>query len=347
MINDVTVTIDVQKVTGTAGMGFPLIIYKEPTPSEGEATASPYTELKTQNFSSEVTALKDFVDIMLGGSNPPDKIATMSYTGTVTADSLKTLLEGVETKGWRQVVIIDYKGATDYGTLLDYIKGTKKVIYVPKTLIPSNYEVAQNKRVIAVAGESLTGTDDKPFETAIDNIADIFGATCGLAAGSFTYKNIIVNGGHVMDNDEYATAVKASNAYPFIAVLEKAGDNVTSDGQAISGDYIDVVDSEDYIVNQIEYQLQKLLNVQNKIPYTNNGIAMLESAVLNVLVGAYNNGMIADNEDGSPAYDVSFAMREDAEAEDIQARRYIGGKFEFVLSGAIHTVKVNGTIKYV
>ena len=74
---------------------------------------------------------------------------------------------------------------------------------------------------------------------------------------------------------------------------------------------------------------------------------MLESVTVNVLKDAYNNGVIADNEDGTPAYSVNFGLRENADAEDIQARKYCDGKFGFVLAGAIHYAKINGTIKYV
>ena len=59
---------------------------------------------------------------------------------------------------------------------------------------------------------------------------------------------------------------------------------------------------------------------------------------------AYNKGMIATNEDGSAAYTVDYAMRENTEPADRAARKYLGGQFSFALAGAIHEVEITGEI---
>ena len=59
---------------------------------------------------------------------------------------------------------------------------------------------------------------------------------------------------------------------------------------------------------------------------------------------AANNGMIAQNEDGSYNYTVTFGARSDCAASDISARQYCEGQFEFALAGAIHTGKITGSI---
>jgi hypothetical protein len=92
------------------------------------------------------------------------------------------------------------------------------------------------------------------------------------------------------------------------------------------------------------YKTQKVLNNAAKVPYDNNGIAMLESVAVDVLQGAFNDGMIATKEDGSPDYTVSYALREDTSEVDRAARQYIGGTFTFALAGAIHRVEITGTI---
>jgi hypothetical protein len=82
-----------------------------------------------------------------------------------------------------------------------------------------------------------------------------------------------------------------------------------------------------------------------KVPYDNNGIAVLESVAVNVMKDAYNKGMIAANEDGTPAYTIDYAMREDTSEEDRAARKYLGGQFSFKLAGAVHTVEITGEIE--
>ena len=98
----------------------------------------------------------------------------------------------------------------------------------------------------------------------------------------------------------------------------------------------------DFIISQMEYRVQRLLNKAPKIPYTNSGIASIESEVAGVLNKAYRNGIIADDDEGLPLYWTHFKKREEMSAEDRANRIYTGGKFSFELAGAIHTVKING-----
>ena len=105
-----------------------------------------------------------------------------------------------------------------------------------------------------------------------------------------------------------------------------------------------VFDTEDYIVQQLTYQTQKVLNNADKVPYDNNGIAMLEAAAMNVLQDAFNKGMIANKADGTPDYFVAYALREDTSETDRANRYYAGGNFGFALAGAIHKVYITGEI---
>lgn len=336
MIKDVNVTIDIQNVVGASGLGYPLIVYKG-------STAKAYTEADLQTARNTFTDVTDLIDNIMAGKNPPEKIAVIGLE-SVTVEAVTAAINGVMDKGWRQLVIADtdFEATTAFFTT---IEATDKMLFIPTAALPtlSGGEKWTHERVVAVSGTTYADA-----ETGVMNIACILGETCGLEVGSFTYKNTIVSNGNVMSNADYKTATASSASHPpFLAILEKCGDNVISDGCTVGGDFIDVIDSKDYIINQLEYKTQKTLNNQAKIPYTNNGIAMLESVAVDVLNTAYNNGMIAEQEDGSPDYNVNYELRENSQAEDIQARKYVGGNFDFVLSGAVHTVKIRGTIKFV
>ena len=172
--------------------------------------------------------------------------------------------------------------------------------------------------------------------------AAIVGASAGLDAGSITYKNLIIKGVEPLE----LTDVEIDNTHTAgaITVVSKAGDTVLTEGKVIGGEYIDVVDSKDFVIQNIQYKTQKLFNQSNKVPFDNNGIAMLESATIEVMRQAYNNGIIATNEDGSPAYTVSFALRSETTEADRVARKYPYGNFSFVLAGAIHEAQITGEI---
>ena len=74
------------------------------------------------------------------------------------------------------------------------------------------------------------------------------------------------------------------------------------------------------------------------------GISQLENVVTGVLADAYRMGIIATNEDGTPAYSTSFATRADVSETDRAARTYNGGAFSFDLAGAVHNATINGTV---
>lgn len=172
--------------------------------------------------------------------------------------------------------------------------------------------------------------------------AAVLGTVAGKKVGSFTVKNQIVKGLKPMTN---RTEYREADACNYICILEKAGDIVTSEGKAVSGEYIDIIDSKDWIIMQIEYQSQKALNNNDKLPYDNNGIAVLENICVNVLQEAYNNGMIAVSDDGVPLFSTNYGSRSESTVTDRAERRYTLGRFSFTLAGAIHLVEITGVIE--
>lgn len=323
-IKDVKVTITLLKPVGSAGFGYPLLLTK------GE-TEVPYTvcngldEVVKAGFANDTDMYKA-ANLVFMQNDAPSKIAVCS-----TTKDYATFLPEIIDKEWRQLVIVDTT-LTDYDTAVStYIETTGKICFIGAKTAPTeskNYK-AFDRTVCVVYTDTL-------------GVAAVVGATAGLETGSFTYKNIVIKGLTAQDYTEAdITAMHKNGA---ITVLEKAGDIVTSEGIVGSGEYIDIIDSKDWIIQQLEYQTQQLLNNMKKIPYDNNGIAMLEGVAVNVMRTAYGMGMIADNEDGSPAYTVNYALKSECAEGDIAARKYVGGKFAFTLAGAIHNVEIDGEI---
>ena len=119
---------------------------------------------------------------------------------------------------------------------------------------------------------------------------------------------------------------------------------MTTEGKAASGEYLDIVDSFDWIIQGIENSAQKLLNGSPKLPYDNRGIGMLEGVTANVLKQADNMGMIAHNAAGEALYATEFGGVEATKEADRRERSYALGRFTFTLAGAIHTAEINGTV---
>lgn len=327
MALDVKVTINLAQPAGKAGSWYPLI-YIPKTSGEDDKYAE-YTKLTdvAEDYKDTTDAYKA-ASLIFMQDGAPDKIAICRGDTTVM-----TGLANYMTKGWRQLIVLD-----DFDSAVaTAIEATDKVYFThfadQSALNTAASTISGYDRTVAVV---YTNSDVAYPEAAL------VGATAGLNVGSFTYKNIILKGVTACDLSD--TVVEAISTAGGITILEKAGDIVTSDGVSVGGEYIDVVDSKDFIIQNITYNVQKVFNKSDKVPYTNVGIAMLEAATLSALVDGYNNGMIADNDDGTPAYSVSFALRSGTTASDRATRHYPYGQFGFELAGAIHTAEIVGEI---
>lgn len=324
MASDVKVKIDLTKPVGRLGFGFPLIL--SIGAAKDYAECSTLEAVVTAGFEASTDTYKAAA-LMFSQNHPPAKIAV---AGAASADTAVTTLTGIASNGWRQLVIVGAQ-STNYSAVATYVNT------LPDKMLFCT--------VSDDSGLTDLGSGDKTVGFVHSNslaAAALAGEAAGMDPGSFTYKNLILSGIDPMSlSDADIEDIHDANGITFIT---KAGDNVTSEGKAMSGEYIDIIDSKDYIIQQIEYATQKMLNTADKVPYDNNGIAMLESAAVNVMKDAYEKGIIATGEDGKPAYSVSYALREETDENDRAERKYFGGQFSFELAGAVHYVEITGEI---
>lgn len=334
MANDVKVVITLSKAAPRAGFGYPLIFAGK------QDSAVPYTEVGSlaevvsAGFSAE-SEVYAAAQLLFMQANCPSKIAVCASTDTAIT-ALPVILE----EGWRQLIVVStgVEGESSISEIATYIESCGKHAMYFASVDPT----ADSVYIKSCEGLDRTfllayKTDDTAYPEAA-----VVGVTAGLDVGSFTYKNMIVKG---VQPQAYTDAeVDALHEQGINTILRKAGSIVTSEGLVASGEFADIIDCKDYIIQQIEYQAQYLLNRVPKLPYDNRGIASLEGVVLSVLLDAANNGMIAVNDEGDYDYSVNFAPRSQCAGADISTRHYAEGKFEFALAGAIHTAKIEGTI---
>lgn len=330
-ISDVKVKISQKKVIGKVGFGTPLIFAGKQT------TAVPYTLCKgldaVKKLFAEETEVYKAAQILFLQENAPEKIA-------VCADTVKSTdgLAKIFDQEWRQLVVVstEEEGESTLKEIADYIetKNDKMLFCTVEDLngLKALGLNALNRTVAIVYGGA----------SAYPHLA-LVGATAGLDVGSFTYKNIVLTGVEPETYEELD--LDDIHANGGICIVKKAGDIVTSEGLVISGEYADIIDSKDYIVKNIEYQVQKVLNINKKLPYDARGIGLLESTVINVLKDAFNNEIIAQDEEGNPMYSTAFTSRAEASEENRRKRKYTGGTFQFTIAGAIHNVEINGELE--
>ena len=329
MALDVRVRINQASVAGKASFGIPLFLITK------GAAAVAYTEYDRSAFAD---AFADNTDVGKAGrllfaqDNAPIKIAVCTSTSTAVA-----AIAEVVGKNWRQLFV--FKGDGDTSTdkaISDAIAET-----TDKVLLLNISAASELTAIKANNGGGRTFAFLYPSKTY--GVAAVIGATAGLDIGSFTYKNIKIKGLDPVSTLT-DTAITELHTNGGNTLLLKAGDIVISEGKTVDGEYLDVVDSKDWIAQKIAYNTQKLLNNEPKLPYTNAGIASLESVTEGVLKEAYDKGMIDTDDDGAPRFSVSFKSRSEMSAEDIRNRTYTGGNFFFALAGAIHDADIYGEL---
>ncbi len=327
--NDVVVKITQKQVVGTAGFGVPLIIQGMGTVAKEYAEYGSLDEVMEAGFTQDHPIYGQCLKLFMQNDRPA-KVAICVGTGKVT-ETLNLIKE----KDFRQVIpIFGDEGDDTLKDLATYIETTEdKMLIIKAADVSELSAVGKLDRTMAV----VYAGSDEGVEGAL------VGATAGLTVGSFTYKNVIIKG---IEPDPLTDAqIEAVHKAGGICIVRKAGDIVTSEGTVMSGEYADIIDSKDYIIKNIAYKSQKLLNSSPKLAFDNTGISQLEGVVTNVLKDASIMGIIAVDDDGVPLYSTDFDSREETSGADRASRTYKGGRFSFDLAGAIHYATINGTIE--
>ena len=326
MALDVKVKIDMAKTYGSQGFGYPLILEENATTAKAYAEYSNIESVVTGGYAVTTDVYKA-AQLMFMQEHKPEKIAICSTTDGAD-DWLGS--ESNISKGWRQLIVINSgetaTGATVIAAAIESAKVEKMFFAnedMPETLSTAQATITDKDRTVVFY---YTATEDIPVP-----VAALVGEIAGLSPGSYTVNNLVLKGLTPLELSQ--DDIDKIHALYCITFILSAGDGVCSEGKTASGEFIDNVDGNDYIKQQIEYKTQKVLNTNLKVPYTNAGIALLESAAISVMKDAQNKGIVEE-------FTVTYALREQVSEEDRAARKYFGGSVQYSMQGAIHTVEI-------
>lgn len=125
----------------------------------------------------------------------------------------------------------------------------------------------------------------------------------------------------------------------------KIGDDPSySDGWVSSGEYIDIINGIDWIEFRASVDVFSALKVASqtgsKIPYTDKGVVVLESAVSAVLKTAVESQILAED----PAPVVNTRPVSEQDPSDKLVRKYVGLSFDGTLARAVNYVGIKGNL---
>ncbi len=119
-----------------------------------------------------------------------------------------------------------------------------------------------------------------------------------------------------------------------------AGVAITSEGVVASGEFIDVIRFIDWLHARMQERIYAALVNAPKIPYTDIGVAAIESLVRAQLEDAEAVGGITKD----PKYTVTVPLVANINVSDRTARLLPDINFTAVLAGAIHSLKIDGVV---
>lgn len=129
---------------------------------------------------------------------------------------------------------------------------------------------------------------------------------------------------------------------------------ITQNGVSAAGEYLDVIRFRDWLVEETRTRVFDKF-IDNVIPYTDQGIAIIRQALDGALALGVRRGGIAPEEALSlngidnkvnPSYIIEVPLAADVSPSDKAARVLRDVNFTARLAGAIHAVEINGTLTY-
>ena len=127
--------------------------------------------------------------------------------------------------------------------------------------------------------------------------------------------------------------------------------SLTQTGKVSAGEWIDVIRFRDWLAEEIKVNVLNVIVNNEKVPYTDSGIAIIEGAIRQSLRQGQVNGGIAPveyDEDGNKnlGYTVEVPLASNISANQKASRILTDVKFTARLAGAIHVVEIRGQLTY-
>ena len=126
---------------------------------------------------------------------------------------------------------------------------------------------------------------------------------------------------------------------------------ITQTGKVAAGEWLDIIRFRDWLAEQIKTNVFYLLINSDKVPYTDGGIAVIESVIRQALEDGQASGGIAPDEyDADGNLNAGYVLNVPVAAgitPNQKATRILPGiQFTARLAGAIHVVNISGSFTY-
>lgn len=248
-------------------------------------------------------------------------------------------VEAVDSASW-YAVTLDSNSKAEIVAAAAWVEARKKILLYNN----SDFDCANNAVQTDVFGalKTLAYTRSGGLYSESEILSYMAVALAGKmlpqdpGSATYAFKTLAGVGADPITGGDLA-AVTGKNGSVYSAV---AGINITQYGKVASGDFIDNTVFLDWLYARIQERIMALLANNAKIGYTDAGAQTIRAAIEAVLKAGITAGGLAAN----PAPSVTVPPVADQDPLDRAARYMPGITFSANLAGAIHKVKIAGTL---
>lgn len=285
-------------------------------------------------------------------------IQQVTSGGTTTSESVVTTVQrAIATNGWFVVCPVGVS-ASELNLLAAYVETQEKMmVYAEDAFFgagASNSNAAKVTTAYLRTGGIYCRTSsgqtsaDLPADNAYMHVAF---AVAWLAneSGSETAAFKVLRGVKPAKlTSAEAAALEAAHLSWFTTVGSK---DVTMNGKVLGDEWLDIIRFRDWLKNDMQVRVCNVFVQRPKVPYTDDGIALIQSAMEASLKAGQNAGGIADDEyDEEGNVNLGFVtevpLSSQLDDSEKASRRLTGCKFRARLTGAIHFAEIRGTLAY-
>ena len=363
----VNVQIEIQ-TPAVSGADFSTLLLIGPAPAAAPAKAPPdvgvYTSLKAvkeagwlpEDGDTPADPIYTAANVAFAQSPQPPKIMIAVQKPRQAGEDAPTALEPVadtldralNRTGWYGIAPAGID-PEDYKAIADWTEANEKLFGFPVQSTGKPLDTSAYMRTFALyASIGEDDGDSTPDTTKYAHVAwfcKCFNYEPG--SGTWALKTLnLIEPASLTGTDMQDMKEQNINYY-----TTYAGKNVTQGGKTLGGEWIDVIRFRDWLKNDMQYRLFNLLYTHPKIPYTDEGISLVQNQMIASLTQGQRQGGIAPDEfdeDGKliPGFTVTVPLAATLTAADRASRVLSGCKFHARLAGAIHVVNVYGTLAY-
>ena len=271
--------------------------------------------------------------------------------------AVETIQRALATAGW-YVVCPAGVDSEQYEAIAAYVETQKKMFCYTENDFFGAGSDEENKsyvgdvyfRSIGVFGKESTEQDIEDMPAANHYLNVAFAVKwLGYSSGSETAAFKALAG--VYPSELTTTEMNQLKDAAMNFFVKVGNKNITINGMTRAGEWCDVIRFRDWLQNDMQLRVVNLFVQNPKIPYTDNGIALVQNQMIASLKAGQAAGGIAEEEydvDGNkiPGFETSVPIAANLTAAEKASRKLKNCKFKERLAGAIHFAEIKGSLTY-